>query len=77
MTLTLIKSPATIGCVHALGANRFVIDFELLGLAAVGVSPVLDRIELAKLSRLCSEALRSTQDQVDDPALLATVVLVK
>jgi hypothetical protein len=32
-------------------------------------------MKLAKLSRLCSEALRSTQDQVEQPELLAAVVL--
>ena len=72
--LTLIKAPSTIECLHSLGANRFVLDFHLTENAAA-MCPVLNRIELAKLSRLCSEALRATQDQVDDPALLAAVRL--
>lgn len=72
--ITMLKTPATVGCLRALGPNCFIPEFLVTENGLV-VSMILTREQLAILGRLIPEALRATQDQVQDPALLAAVVV--
>ena len=73
MKSPMLKVPATVEGLRALGGNSFVLELHITK-NAVGFVPTLTRLEVAKLHALTGEALRATQDDIVSPELLGTYI---